>query len=777
MRLLSNTLTKTLSKIAVVGGLLSSTVASQTINMPSNWPSDQITLGLADDGSLRAVLDDGNLHGLPNLYLYTYINSDATSFGKVRDILSKMRDEKPIYANGKGKVSFIMQMFADETNVDVLLANMNNVSLVNQIFQALQTLGQQMTSDGGTNPVVVLEPSTFSTILQARFHKEKEIYAGTQRPYSEILTFPAYVPNGSTLPGFDFLNGYPQTVQGLAQALVHATKQLLPNPVVASHMNTWAVYANGCAGGNGLESINTGIANGTVDVKARDGITTWNENDIKVSSFANISFLKELYGEIVNGQPAINQPDMLAVDKAMDAGFIAYSPYYAPTVIDATGRGTETFFWNQAEMDKWLVWNKMIAHEMRLPILGLRLPVGNGSLTNVPYSWQDTFADWLFNTNNWDGKATVGGKTFSWSQGNWEKFKQAGFIGLWVGRDGWPAAGTHPGLHDGNGTGNLGQAPVATAANERYPFLRTPTFLTYGSYISGSANLNGDGGAFIRNFATSDRSFSPIQVESFDFEGFSGFCTANETTVDVSLTGTQAFVTSKGTTVLGSGQNDSLFTANQFPEQLVDNTVIFYSGGSIFTPNTGRDELAGGVISTSNSALGSLAPDAQLAIDELSEIWVNIEIDVPNLGVVKDAASPVNLASAVNATFPVRYRFDIYDQMGQYVSGNQGVISEQDLLRISTNENGNLNTLLDMRILPTDAKGRQLGTGIYIFRGFIEEEAKLMCESPTDANGASILQLTLDQLANEEQCRAVGGNWLIRVRNAVVVKQNIPYAR
>ena len=485
----------TATVLVAVAGLFAAASAQRSIRMPGGWPNE-VVLGLADDAKNEASLLLPAAKGVRGYYHYTYVNTAYESIdARLADIKQFVKDGQRLgLSNG-----FILQFFKAETNVDKLIAAMNDPKLMQDYFKAIKKMGEVLWDANAMNTVVVVEPGVWATLLQARFHFANRA-SERGKSYSEILQFPALVRNADLKlgPEFDYLDMYSNTVSDWARAVMVTIRRFMPSPLIALHANSWSVYARGCSAGSAVEDINEQIFKGGFDFQGEGNLVNWSESDVRLSAMANVRFFREIFGwDYQQGAPRFASsywPDMIAVDKySYDAGYVKAGYPGAPNGKTMPGSGKDLFFWNQTQMDQWLDWSRTISQGLQLPLLALRIPAGNGSLPDKRYQYKDTFADWLFSSANWKGK-------YKWSADNWDRFKAAGFIGLWVGRDGWPAYGTHYGP------------------------------MEYDVFSKAPDTSNGDGGWLISSFAAKDRSQTNIKVE-FDegqFSRYNGFCQLKE---------------------------------------------------------------------------------------------------------------------------------------------------------------------------------------------------------------------------------------------------------
>lgn len=808
---------KTFSKIALIGSIFTAPVIAQDkITVPSKWPSQEMQMGFVWASAQDWAAIDANAGSLSSYYTYRFMDLTWMTEQVAQGAISDMLNEGSARAAHPG---VIMQLFYDkpisdaarQDRKDALLRKMNNATQVAQFFNILRNLSNSVNAASGKVPTVVLEPDTWGYILQAKFHLENEAapadIAGGQT-YANVLDFPAKV-NYSDLQSAgidawyaDKLVGYSSDVKGLARAMISMAKQLMPSASIAIPAKTWAVFADGCSGSGKSSRDGSEIVSGQVDVQGVDGIVNWGSKDIQLAAFSYVKFLRDLYGWD-DQYNANNWPDLITVQRGgLDAGLVQHGPGQSTPEGPAypstdPGAGTSTFFWNQGQMDKWLGWTKAISHGTKLPLIGLNVPVGNGATNaNQPFNYQDTFMDWLFGngtSGNWGTTPLPSdGQVPTWSAENFNKFKEAGFVGLWVGAVGWPAVGTHYGYRADN-TSKGGP----------------------------SGSMNGDGGFAITSFSAKDRSFTGVTV-SFDeeaFSSFTGFCDATEATAETKLDGdkpswvvndpntAKADTTNLFTSISGEKNNGEILAANKdkLTSGLLSNNIVLYILDSDGTkkPILPGTALASGEVLGANSAglgtdanQGFTAEDAAFA-NQFTDMFLNLDITIPQMAQVKDASAGYD--QKVGAMWPLYYDFNIFDNLGQFVASAKGVIGEEDLIKMSTVEGPNLKIALRMKILPFDQSGRHIGTGIYYLRGYFEEVVKSMCtpilfemdgagNPMLDASGERIpkdpAEISFNELVNEEACNQINnvdGAFSVyfgaRVRNGITITDNFGYTR
>ena len=96
-------------------------------------------LGLADDAKNEASLLLPAAKGVRGYYHYTYVNTAYESIdARLADIRKFVDDGQRLgLSNG-----FILQFFKAETNIDKLIASMNDTARVRDYFRAIKKMGE-----------------------------------------------------------------------------------------------------------------------------------------------------------------------------------------------------------------------------------------------------------------------------------------------------------------------------------------------------------------------------------------------------------------------------------------------------------------------------------------------------------------------------------------------------------------------------------------------------------------------------------------------------------
>jgi len=553
--------------------------------------------------------------------------------------------------------------------------------------------------------------------------------------------------------------------------MVLAAKRAFPSATIFAHTSTWAVYANGCAGSGATDNL---TSKNLLDFKSVKSMVNWSPEDIELSAMANVRFYRELFGWDWNDEEHVNDyngglmwPHGFAVEKyGYDAGMVEASNHYTIQTTDPNGMpgaGTRAYYWNQNQMDNWLRWCSVLSQGSKLPLLAYGIPLGNGSLTNQPLSWKDTFVDWLFNSPHW-------GDTYTWNPDNWERFKQAGFIGIWAGRGGWPATGTH-------------WASRAVSAGDGSGCFATIN----GQYIDCPANTPGDNGYFFSQFRSRDLTFTPIPI-TFDeenFAKFSGFCTGrSEATVKTEFFGIQAkdAAGNRKDGVFSSGSKTPTATIDgaTTTQALDNNTAIaqmpdYMKSNALwlFALENGKYEAIQGDLASGTRVNGGLVNDAskaqikQVLENQVSAIGLMLEVDFSTIeGWPYWEDRPDWRIASV---FPMEYELYVYDHLGHYINSVNGFLSDVDVAKYSRvdPEDGHLKLSLLLYFVPMDSKGRHIGTGVYTMRGFFKEQTKWLCQ-PLKPDPSSETGCTADGQQNP-----IPGNCPMTVGGAIDVVKDI----
>ena len=769
---MSNCVLKTLGTAAVGAALLAVSASAQSITKPANWPGDEMVFGYtwgAQGDNLSAItaptqeLTKG-LFTYPYRYVSMQLNSAGQADASVA--ISAMNELSGTIASLKGwdgsesqrhvGMGAVMSIFSGElgdAQVEarderyLILRKMNDVATLARWFSWLDQVKGALNS-ASQAPIVILEPNVWGTILQARFHFESDACNESWcsgMTWADVLNFHVPLNEGLAQAGSPIAGEvagnpglYPQTVAGLARAMVRAARQAMPRANIFSHVSTWAAYANGCSQtGTSGELTNDRLR----EYKSTLSMVTWQDDDIKISAMANVRFYRDLFGwNEANGGHLDESvwPDGFAVEKyTYDAGLVqdpnGTGHYRAQSIYPMPGAGSAAFFWDQTKMNHWITWMTTLSQGSRMPLLAYGIPLGNGALSNQPFSWQDTFVDWLFSSSNW-------GSTYTWDGDNWNKFKQAGFVGILASRAGWPATGTHWGSRTqagGDGTGcNISINNVMVGC---------------------PGSTSGDNNFFVTQFKGHDRSLSPIPV-TFDeetFAQFSGFCRGrSEATVNVEEKGIRVDSTKSKGVFAGGSKGDvntpvvkitGATTTNATPDNVaaIANMPEYMKTNAMWlmaklpdesyeliqnNPSATEMGLVKGQTRGVNNGLvnGSNAGEVANVLSTTAGIGLELEVDLGNIESF-DSWDPANKQAGV---FPVEYELYIFDNLGNFINSATGYLSETDVVKYVTRNasTGSLVLTLMVYFVPIDQKGRHIASGVYMMRGFFKEEAKTMCQ-------------------------------------------------
>lgn len=700
---------------------------AQNIEAPAGFsPDGKLVLGVSDDQANPKSLNNAvNAVGS----LYHFRNISPREYG---DIYSQVNNFA-INSSNQKRPSFVISQFDDTTaSVVKLLGQMQNPAVVNQVFAQIKAFGDALRSNNQTQATVFLEPNVWARILQARFHfGEEAIPNAPGYVYSQILEAPAKVKAtslGLSDPAFAFLNEYQDNVGDLVRAMIHAVRVFFPQggTYVGIPVNTWAAYAKGCSKKGALQAINDKVRNNPMVTQADEGIHTWEEEDIKIAAYANIHFFRKMFDSSLTGNSALSKPDFFGIQRSpVDAGFtwklkemdpllqkingpdgrdLIAGGTAASTAVNYPGYGKTVFYWNQSHWDKWLEFSRYFSQGMGKPLVALRMAPGHLGLSNVLFAWEDTFYDWLFSNGNSAGDfcqsadgLTLGG-TCGWKPGNIENFKQAGFVGVWLARDGWPDISTH-----------YGEMQQNWYLDGTIPFNMSTWYDEFAKIgLASPASVAGDGGLFVSTFAAANRSLAPIPVSfnESEFRKYSGNCSAPSTPQlgVVELTGSKVI----------DGKQSGIYETNSVDKVVVPE-IVKAQAITTFAKIDGSDtpKLVGGSDAQAAEILGYYNTETAV------KLHVNVKYgDVydPETGLVDDGK-----------LLPLSYRWFIFDLAGQFVNSQIGRIEPSELKNYIIKDTAaganagqiDLTGFFNMR----SSKGRKIASGAYIWKGYIDEQS------------------------------------------------------
>jgi hypothetical protein len=700
---------------------------------------NQLALGLSNDQQNNmSLLTPGEL-GVKSWYHYR--NLDYREFN--RGLLNQTQQFLNIGAK-VGQVqpgtdlrpSYIISFFEGETNKDALIQKMQDPELMRQYFEFIKQIGAQLKASGQQAPVVFLEPDAWATILQARFHfaDEASPFVSTknqQNSYRNVLDFPASVTNNQA--SHAFLGEYSNTVGDLARGIIHSVRTYFPaGTQIGMTLSTWSAYAKGCADGEDIKTLNQQIFNNPLPYQGPLGIQTWGSEDIKISAFANVKFYQRMFDSVSN-KTVNNTPDFFALSKfSIDAGFVERYPNYDAfiTTINTErgtngklssqipGAGTKTFYWGQAEWDKWLLFSRTFAHGFGTPLVAMQMPLGTMGLPNLLFQFEDTFSDWLFSVPGSKGSACVNGAC-SWADGNFTRFKEAGFTGIWAGREGWPSYSTHYGPVEADAfVAEI--SPVSRA--EIQGLLPTPAQKI--NLMENNANswYHPGSSAMIQYLASSggNRTLSPINRDPIivnEAKSYSGDCqkASGPALGKVELLGG---LTKKDGSVLQTVYSVSNTENSQSNIQAMKGKSIF-TFAVTDTSISDQSKTAGKVLMGYNAA-DSAAITAFFGQNS-NAAYAQMKIETKYAGVLDKKTKTIN----PDLLLPLVFRWYIFDANGQFVNSDQGRIEKTELPKYMRVDSATGDATIEMRsfFLMRDKNERKVGAGVYFWKGYIEEQS------------------------------------------------------
>lgn len=722
---------------------------SQTIQAPAGFsPDNNLMLGLSND-----LVNSQSLASAQKQFPVMNHFRVITSRDSLNQDLTKILSGFAQQSDANLRPSFILSFFDDTTrDVNVLLNQMNDPVVMRTIFQKIKEFGDELTyvSQDQQKPfttTVFVEPNVWARILQARFHFENDPI-----PRQPDLTFGNVIYAGALVkanslglgPEFQFLDLYDNNVGDLGRALIHAVKNFFPSATtlpagqqtfVGIPLNFWAAYAKGCGKAGAIKEINEKVRNNPLITQGEEGIQTWDPEDIKIAAYANVHFFRKVFdstqsGAARIGAPALAKPDFYGMQRSpVDAGFTLFLDSLNPAIEMINGptaqgglgwkdknqagstkenfpaHGKPSFYWNQAQWDKWLSFSEIFAQGMKTPLIALRMPVGHLGLSNKIFAWEDTFYDWLFSNPSTKGNLCLSADGLTrqgecaWAPDNFKRFKDAGFVGVWAGRDGWPDLTTHYGTMQKNYF--MGATDASLLQNNRY-FKNLETM----GLADANLSLAGDGGLFVNSLASQVRTLAPVTVKfnEGDLNKYAGNCSAPSTPQlgVVELRGSKV-IDGKASDIYEISSVDHV----QVPEIVKQRAIATFA-------QIGAGDL--------RYLDGSKAEGDEIAnyFKNESGVQLHINLRYPNV------FDPETGKVLQDKLLPLSFRWFIFDTQGQYVNSQTGVISPAELKDyIVADTTGGANSgqvdLVGYFNMRSD-KGRKLAAGTYIWKGYIDEQ-------------------------------------------------------
>ncbi len=268
------------------------------------------------------------------------------------------------------RAAFNIYMLQEDGGADVAIANMANLTFMQQYFWNIRDVAQKA---NGNKVVFVIEPDTWGYLIKKCFGNGPTS-AGGNAAIRPNLVF----CNVNNL-GYAPLAGLPNTMAGMAQGIIRMIRTYAPDAYIGFHTNHWACWSNGATG---APCLGAGVPPG-IFFQCQAGLPFWGMADIDYNANFQIAWYQELLG----GASACDQGDFLVVEKyGYDEGgrWIAF------------GAGASVLYYGNTEYQKWRYWSKKLAQGLNMPLLGWQTPIGNSTLPNTVQKYKDTFMENFF---------------------------------------------------------------------------------------------------------------------------------------------------------------------------------------------------------------------------------------------------------------------------------------------------------------------------------------------------------------------------------------------
>lgn len=311
--------------------------------------------------------------GAQLFYRYVYINEGMDSASNALSWLFTQYTNYTKESVDMGlKPGYVIYMLQEEGARSKLLQNAASPEQMKKFFSCVKSVAQK---SKGTNAVFVIEPDTWGYYLQYGLEQNLNI-----DPTKEV----AHINDLGT--GYEWLQGLPNSLCGLAQGIVKTIKTFAPDAYCGHLINFWGVDGNGKTG----PPVN------------KDDMVYWNEGDVIYAAQKTADFMNSLIGGSEN-----YRGDFIVVEKSgASAGFWKYK----------NNPPNPDFYWGDKENVKYLLWCKTLGQGVDMPVLGWQISIGHMGLPNTVDRYEDTFMPYFF-THTKD-------------------FMDAGFVGILAGKGG-----------------------------------------------------------------------------------------------------------------------------------------------------------------------------------------------------------------------------------------------------------------------------------------------------------------------------------------------------
>jgi len=350
---------------------VASATAPAALSVPSGWGDFKI--GLVNDNSniINVRMKKALQEGVALSYRYAYVNNGVDpNTNALSWLFNQWGTDYSRNSQEMGlRPSYVIYMLQEEGGAAALKNNIRNADFMRKYFNSIRTVAEK---SNGYKAIFVIEPDTWGYFLQ------NALETGA---VSDPRQVPAVVNNLGA--GYEFLADVPNTLSGVAQAIIRTIHKYAPDSYCGLLMSFWSVNGNGATGAP--------VADGA------KGMVYWNQGDVDYSAHRNGTFANQLL-------PASgDRGDFIAVEK---------NGWSAGNWLVKQGRND--YYWNDTQNGKWVSWSKTLGQDVSLPLLGWQISIGHMGLPNTVNRYEDTFMPYFFTHT--------------------QQFIQAGFIGFLAGK-------------------------------------------------------------------------------------------------------------------------------------------------------------------------------------------------------------------------------------------------------------------------------------------------------------------------------------------------------
>lgn len=328
--------------------LLSNLIIFAEVPIPPNW--GDIRIGLVNDNTpkINARMKQAVGEGVQLLYRYRYLNG---GFDSTSNSMSWMFTPWTDYVKDSDSIagvrpSFVIYLLQEEGGNAATIANVKSSVKMQKYFGNIRNLA---TRCNGYQGVFIVEPDTWGYLMQGGYMDPEAISANVTNLGSE----------------FDYLQGLPNNLCGVARGVVRTVKKYAPDAYVGCLASHWSVISTGWN---------------------PDGLV-WSTDELINESIArNIEWFNKLLGS------GPDRGDFIGVEKnGWSAGRWK------------TFDGRMYWYWGDEQMQKYLRWCKGIAEGLNLPVVGWQISIGHMGLPNITVdiytdnAYEDTFFPYFFN--------------------------------------------------------------------------------------------------------------------------------------------------------------------------------------------------------------------------------------------------------------------------------------------------------------------------------------------------------------------------------------------